>query len=243
MTLILFDIDGTLTLSGQIIKNDMMDALRRLYYKPNIILGLVGGGTFNKIRDQVIDISIFKYIFAESGAIIYVDGNKVSEKDMLLCCDRNILNKIIDRAVEIINTLDVPKHTKKIDQRHGLLYISIPGIDANLIERKEFSDLDNKLKIRKYIIDELSKVDIINKFEILMGGEVGISISPKGFDKSQAISYLIENNFTDDIYFFGDKVDLGGNDYHIYNHKRVIGVKVNSYVETINHLDLFHNKN
>jgi len=254
--IILFDVDGTLTQSAQKISTEMLETLNELR-KKDITLGLVGGGTFEKIRSQVLNSNIFKYIFAESGAIVYVDCVKVSEKNMLEYCDIKVLNEIKNKARTIIDSFQhvlnqtdqknkvctIPEHTKKMDQRKGLLYISIPGIDATIDERQQFIKIDNQMKLRNYIMDELKKVDYGESFEILTGGQVGISVSPKGFDKSQAISFLRDNKKYDitkkdtkNIYFFGDKVELGGNDYHIYNHDKVCGIKVENYYDTINKL-------
>ena len=46
--------------------------------------------------------------------------------------------------------------------------------------------------------------------EAKVGGETGIDISPKGADKSQILNDFDLNN--DNIIFFGDAMQLGGND-------------------------------
>lgn len=47
-TLILFDVDGTLTPSRLTIKKDMEDTLKKLKNKENINIGIVGGSDFEK---------------------------------------------------------------------------------------------------------------------------------------------------------------------------------------------------
>lgn len=44
----------------------------------------------------------------------------------------------------------------------------------------------------------------------MIGGETGIDIYPIGNDKSQILDDFNED---DNIHFFGDKMDFGGNDY------------------------------
>jgi len=44
----------------------------------------------------------------------------------------------------------------------------------------------------------------------VVGGETGLDISPIGYDKSQIIKQFRPY---DDIVFFGDKMEEGGNDY------------------------------
>ena len=118
MPLLLFDIDGTLTLSGQQIKDEMISTIEKLVGQDNIVLGLVGGGTLEKIRWQMREaIKYFKYIFAECGAIISVNQKVVSEKNMLDACDRNLLNNLIRKALHEISQMPIIYHGNPIDFR------------------------------------------------------------------------------------------------------------------------------
>lgn len=66
------------------------------------------------------------------------------------------------------------------------------------------------------------------KFSI--GGQISADVFPKGWDKTYCLQFL--NSF-DEIHFFGDKTEKGGNDYEIFNDPRVIGHKVNNFNDTI----------
>ena len=77
---------------------------------------------------------------------------------------------------------------------------------------------------------ELSEFDL--NFSI--GGQISIDIFPKGWDKTYCLQF-VENKY-EKIYFFGDKTDLGGNDYEIYNDYRVEGISVRNVDDTINYL-------
>jgi hypothetical protein len=48
------------------------------------------------------------------------------------------------------------------------------------------------------------------ELEARPGGETGIDIAPRGSDKSQI---LVDFNRQDSIVFFGDRMDIDGNDY------------------------------
>lgn len=235
MCIVLFDIDGTLTQSGKKVTSDVINVLKKLKEINNIKLGLVGGGTIEKIKYQMFEIlDLFTYIFAESGAIVNVNNVTVLERNMLDYCDLQLLNKLKEKAIELISRVpNIPTDTKKIDVRTGLLYISIPGIDATDEQRNDFIMLNNKLNIKEHVLNELKLIDCLNKFEILYGGQVGISVSPKGFNKSMAMDFLIKNKLSEQVYYFGDKTDLNGNDYHIYNHELVTGIKVIDPTHTI----------
>lgn len=232
MCIILFDIDGTLTQSTKVIESDMIDILQKLVKIPNIKLGIVSGGTYTKIKYQLEPVfNLFTYIFAENCAVVYENDIKVKEINMKDYCDMVELNNLISKANEIIlKCNDLPKHTKKFDMRVGLLYISIPGIDATDNERKNFLIYDEKNHIKKSILEELKKLDKNNNFNILYGGQVGIQVSPKYIDKSLAVEYFKND---EDIYFFGDRTEPDGNDYPIYIHPNVKGFSVKNPLDTI----------
>ena len=68
------------------------------------------------------------------------------------------------------------------------------------------------------------------------GGETGIDIYPKGFDKSQIIKDFSDS---DNLYFFGDRMDVDGNDFTLAEAiklKHGITYQVNDWIDTWNHL-------
>lgn len=68
-TIILFDIDGTLSESRKIIKDDMVKCLSELKNNKNIDIGIVGGSNLEKQKEQLKEdnMSLFNYIFSENG--------------------------------------------------------------------------------------------------------------------------------------------------------------------------------
>lgn len=52
-----------------------------------------------------------------------------------------------------------------------------------------------------------------------------------GWNKTFCLQY-VKDDFKE-IHFFGDKTDLGGNDYEIYNSELTIGHSVKSYHDTL----------
>lgn len=95
MIVVLFDVDGTLTESGKKIGSEMKKVICEISSVPNLRLGIVGGGDYAKICWQLSDcLEKFHYIFSECGAVAYVGGIKVIDKNMLDYCDRNSLNVI-----------------------------------------------------------------------------------------------------------------------------------------------------
>merc|ERR1711918_168528 len=65
-----------------------------------------------------------------------------------------------------------------------------------------------------------------------IGGQISFDVFPKGWDKTYALQF-VENEGFEEIHFFGDKTDKGGNDYEIYEDPRTIGHKVTSPDDTM----------
>ena len=132
-----------------------------------------------------------------------------------------------------------------IDLRCGLVYISLIGMSANDEERKYFKTLDKNNNIRNKLIDILKnksqELNILDKISINIGGSVGIAIFPTEYDKIQVLE-ILENKY-DEIYYFGDKYEEGGNDYLIIKKLDKHGIKIYKIEDTFNFLNNFILKN
>lgn len=169
----------------------MIEVLREVYHRNNGDLGLVGGGTYGRILEQMGPaISYFKYIFAECGSVVYVDGFLFLEKNMLNVCDRDRLNLLIKRALIKIAEMPILHHGNPIDFRKGLVNISPPGMQATSYERNIFLEKDREENLRRDLLADLRQHDPDRKFEICLGGAVGIAIYPPGWDKSQVVDFF-----------------------------------------------------
>ena len=86
------------------------------------------------------------------------------------------------------------------------------------------------------MVDALKR-EFGNVFSFAIGGQISFDVYPIGWDKTYCLQHLIDKNndmLYDYIYFFGDKTEVGGNDYEIYNHERVnYKYKVNNPDETL----------
>lgn len=234
--ILLFDVDGTLTPSGDLIQDDMKDCLERLALSQelnnNIELGIVGGGNYEKIKWQMKDnLKLFKYVFCECGSVVYIDNKLFHQKNLLDVVDRLYLNEIIRDCLKLISNMPIIYSGHQIEFRKGLIYVSPAGMQASKLERDYFKQKDIELNLRNNLIESLKKKDKDNIFDIVLGGEIGIAIYPKKWDKSQVLEFL--NTTDNDIYYFGDKTEPEGNDYPIYSHPIVKGISVKNYNETI----------
>jgi phosphomannomutase len=232
--IILFDIDGTIAESGQKIDKEMKEIIDKI--SENYILGVVGGGKYEKIKSQLDDkFEKFDHIFAECGCVYYKNNHHIYTKNLRQHEMYKYINLLIKEALAFLSSVDYVLTGHFIDLRNGIVYISLIGMDATQDEREYFMNLDKEKHYRKNLLKELKEyafsLGIDDKLDILEGGSVGIGIYPKEYDKIQVLEHLKDYG---KIYYFGDKYQEGGNDYQIINHKNVCGYGVDSVNTTKN---------
>ena len=237
--LFLFDVDGTLVESSKNISLENASILQKIKEKYEI--GIVGGGVLKKNLEQFGKNIYFDHYLTECGCVYYKNKSK-KNLELKEIYTKNIrehelyldINKLLKICLHFLSHTTYTISGHFIDLRNGLVYVSLIGMCANDDERKYFMDLDVIQHIRKNLLDilykESIKLNIDNKVCICEGGNVGISIYPKEYDKVQ-VAALFENKY-DEIHYFGDKYEENGNDYHLINHPNIIGHKINNYNNT-----------
>jgi len=224
MSIILFDVDGTICESGKKITIEMACKINDLIYKNNKV-GIVGGGTFEKILFQLDELIYPHYIFSECGSVYHILN---SDKTYSLVNKNNIrdepeyikINTLIKVCLDFLSKVDYTLSGHFIDLRSGLIYVSLVGMVATEEERVKFINLDIINNYREKLLDLLNtkstELGLNNYIDICLGGSVGIAIYPKKWNKTQVLHYLDTNNT--EIHFFGDKYLPNGNDYELISH-------------------------
>lgn len=236
--LLLFDIDGTLTQPQKVIQANMVKLIREIHETGKYDLGVVGGGLYSSVSKHLgTSKRYFKYVFAESGGVTYIDNIFIDRKDMKeiikeYCEFEKIIEIIYDASVNFIKKLGLNCPRNIINVRSCFIYVSMIGFSPSSAYRKAFIDKDAKYNYRERLREELLRY-LPDFMEVKIGGNIGISIYIKGFNKSQVLEYLDDY---DDITFFCDRVKPYGNDYPLYSHPRVKGVHVINYNSTLGYL-------
>jgi len=244
-SLFLFDVDGTICNSGQKITDNMINAINNINIPHKI--GIVGGGSFDKITYQLDNKLKPHYIFSECGSVYHILYNNnyklIYKKNIRNEKEYLMINKLLKISLNYISKQSYLISGNFIDLRNGLIYISLVGMCANQEERKIFINLDKihnyRQKLLSILLNESRILQIDDKIDIVLGGSVGIAIYPKKWNKSQVLEH-IDDNYKN-IYFFGDKYESDGNDYPLISHNRVDGIKVDNINDTINKLNTFYN--
>jgi hydroxymethylpyrimidine pyrophosphatase-like HAD family hydrolase len=158
--LFLFDVDGTLCISGQKISDNLANKINWLKSK-NYEIGLVGGGKFETIIYQMNNQILFDHIFSESGSVYH----KLNNAQYYLQYKRNIrkhkfynkINILIKLALNYLSTVDYLITGNFIDLRNGLVYISLIGMNANIQEREDFMIIDREKLYRDKLLIKLKE--------------------------------------------------------------------------------------
>jgi phosphomannomutase len=201
----IFDVDGTLTPSRLKMDEEFHSFFREWIKNKNVYL--LTGSDHDKTIEQV-GVDVWKEVTEShqcGGNVVFRQGEMVEvskwqpSKSLLDIC-----RKLID-----ISKYSV-KAGNHIEERVGLLNISVVGRDCTQQQREEYYEWDKINKEREFICQAITK--IFPELEATAGGQISIDIHQYGKNKSQ-----IRKKLDGIIYFFGDKTMEGGNDYPIAN--------------------------
>ncbi len=241
--ILLFDVDGTICDSGKKIKEDMKKMILLVKEKHQCHLGVIGGGKFEKIIDQLDGLGEeFEYIFSECGSVVYYRGKLIKKNQIMQHKQYRNIQTLIRYSLKFISETNYDVSGHFVDVRNGLVYISLVGMQATEEQREQFKKADRRMEFRKrlwlQLNDKKEKLMGImgsknSNLSIVYGGEVGITIYPSEWDKVQSLQNLQKY---ENIYYFGDRYEENGNDYQMIHHPRVNGIPIDSLEMTKNKL-------
>ena len=230
MNKFIFDVDGTLTPSRQTIDPEFKQFFIQ-FIKDNKVW-LVTGSDYAKTVEQLgADIcESVVTVYNCSGNDVYFKGKCVNSKPF------EAPKELYDLMNGWLQGSSFPLRTgNHIEERMGTINFSIVGRNATLGERKLYIKHDIEHRERETIAFQINSE--FSNITATVGGETGIDIYRKGGDKSQILEDFNKN---DKIYFFGDKMDPGGNDWPLrikLNDKRCFNVK--DWRDTMERLQYF----
>ena len=199
----IFDVDGTLTPSRQRIDKTFETFFINFIEFNNV--WLITGSDYPKTVEQVGKeiCEKVKAVHNCAGNNIWENGKEVYELEWKLSKDiKSWLNYKLEKS-------QFPMRSgKHIEERPGLVNFSVVGRNATFGERKLYIEYDKKSSERIIIAREFNKIFEDSNVVAQVAGETGLDIMPKGADKRQILNYV-----ESPIMFFGDKTELGGNDY------------------------------
>jgi len=201
----IFDVDGTLTPSRQQIDFDFLNFLLDFANRNDVYL--VTGSDRPKTIEQ-----IGKNLYFTCKRVYNCSGSDVYEKDILIYRDEwSLPSDAEEFLIDELNHSKFPIRTgNHIETRPGGVNFSVLGRGSEVIieERQEYVKWDINTGERRGIAERFKKR--FPEIGCQVGGQTGLDISPLGCDKSQI---LRDFEPQDTIYFYGDKLKEGENDY------------------------------
>ena len=218
MNKFIFDVDGTLTPSRQSIDPEFKEFFKHFIQDNKV--WLVTGSDYAKTVEQ-LGADICESVvtcYNCSGNDVWFKGKRVNSKTF------TAPKELYDLMNGWLQSSRFPLRTgNHIEERPGTINFSIVGRNCTLDERKLYIKHDLEYRERESIAYQIN-----SEFENItatVGGETGIDIYRTGCDKSQILN---DFNKTDKIFFFGDRLEPGGNDYPLarkLNKQRCYNVK------------------
>lgn len=232
-TLVLFDVDGTLTPARLTISDEMKQTLEALRKK--VVIGFVGGSDLSKQVEQLgpTVLQDFDYCFSENGLTAYKLGKELASQSFIQWIGDEKYNKLVKFILRYLSDIDIPvRRGTFIEFRNGMINVSPVGRNASTQERNEFEKFDLEHKVREKLVTALKENFSDYGLTYSIGGQISFDVFPTGWDKTYALQHVEDEHFKE-IHFFGDKSYKGGNDYEIYTDERTIGHAVKEPADTI----------
>ena len=201
----IFDVDGTLTPSRQEIDPDFEKYMIEFSNENDVYL--VTGSNREKTIEQVGDT-----LFHTAKRVYNCSGSDVYEGDLNVYRDEwDVPEDVEEFLMDELHHSKFPVRTgTHVERRPGGINFSILGRGQGVVleERDEYVKWDRTHHERKNLA-----IKIKNRFpdlEVQVGGQTGLDISPLGRNKSQILRDFSKDDF---IYFYGDMMNEGQNDF------------------------------
>tara|TARA_B100001093_G_scaffold214239_1_gene205529 strand:+ start:3542 stop:4354 length:813 start_codon:yes stop_codon:yes gene_type:complete len=239
-SLVLFDVDGTLTEARQRINKRMLESLKELSFSTEI--GLLTGSGLDYIKEQLWplladhDLSLNCHILPCNGIEYYIP-NPDSPGNFIEIHRNSMWQKLgFEKFQFIMKTImklqlqiaeadyDISFTGHHIQNRNSTLNWSPIGRNAENGERQQFKAMDKIYGIRKSALYEFREIMFENNIAdvtIKLGGDTSFDIYPKGWDKRYALQHFPKDSW--DVFFVGDRCGPDGNDYEIFEQLRSDG--------------------
>ena len=196
--LVLFDVDGTLTMPRQKASLETILFMRELRKK--LVVGIVGGSDLVKQKEQMGDNVVHEvdYNFSENGLVAYKNGELIAKQSFANHIGEDNIKRLVNFILHYIADLDIPiKRGTFIEFRNGMLNVSPIGRNCSKEERDTFEkyDLDPNNNIRRKMVEVLKKEFSDLDLTYSIGGQISFDIFPKGWDKTYCLNFIDENDF------------------------------------------------
>ncbi len=233
--LIAFDLDDTLAVTKSPISDEMAEILVKLSDYFHICI--ISGGKLEQFYKQVINRLVIDkknlkkfHLMPTCGTQYYRFDNDWKEiyAENLTPAQKEIILKSLEKAAKKLGYWVNNPYGEIIEDRGSQITFAALGQEAPAAEKYKW-DPDGKKRMK--IIKQASAD--LGDLEARIGGTTSIDVTLPGIDKAYGMKKLIDqlNLSKDEILFFGDKLQPGGNDYPV----KMMGIdslEVNNWQDT-----------
>ncbi len=236
--MIAFDLDGTLAVTKSPISTSMANLLRDLL--PLYEVCVISGGVFEQFRTQLIErldakpeqlsrlhimpTSGTKYLRFNAQTLAWV----VQYSEDLAPETRERIVEVLTAGAKTFGYWEPKPWGPIVEDRGTQVTFSALGQDAPAAKKYAWDpDGAKKRSLRDYAAQRLPDL------EVHVGGTTSVDVTNTGIDKAYGMRKLMAavGLSSDDILFFGDQLEEGGNDYPV----KKVGIdtiSVNGWEET-----------
>ncbi len=218
--LIIFDLDGTLTISKSKMDPEMMSLIADLLKKRTI--AIISGGHFGQFEEQFLTIARYPaellnnlFLFPTNSTAFYRSQDGLWERVYQEALSETEKKTIMDAFKKVFAEINYqrPETMYGIDLEDRITQVSFSPLGQHApVDKKEEWRADHndlRLDMRERLASHLPD------FEVRVGGITTIDVTHKGIDKAYGIKKIEEQLHISkaDMLFVGDAIYPGGNDY------------------------------
>lgn len=241
--LLAFDLDDTLAVTKSPISDHMSETLARILEEFEVCI--ISGGRYEQFKTQVVDrlhIEPHKlnrlHLMPTCGTRYYryneLDGEWQQQyAEDLSEAERARVAEVLESSARELGLWEEKPAGNIIEDRGTQVTFSALGQNATPEDKYAWDpDGTKKARLRDHAAQSLPGL------EVRAGGSTSIDVTREGIDKAYGMQKLIDaiDIHKDDILFFGDNLQEGGNDYPV----KAMGIDcldVDKWEDTVNRLE------
>ncbi|MGC4932677.1 HAD-IIB family hydrolase [Gordonia sp. DT30] len=240
-SLVMFDLDDTLAPSKSPLDDAMVDVLRRLLQ--HSLVAIISGGRYEQFRTQVLDriggidevANLHLMPTCGTQYVRYSDGRwETVYAEDLTDDEKHRTLTTLETGARELGLWETQTWGPILEDRGSQITYSALGQSAPVDAKKSWDpDGAKKEALRAYAAQRLPDL------EVRSGGSTSVDVTRKGIDKAYGAGKLMEilDLGIDDILFFGDRLDEGGNDRPVQD-LGITSVAVGDWRDTLGRLSV-----
>ncbi len=220
--LLAFDLDDTLAITKSPISDEMSEVLGKILEEFEVCI--ISGGRYEQFKEQVIDRLFIEphklnrlHLMPTCGTRYYRYNELEVEWQLQYAEDlteeqKSLVVEILEKSAKELNLWEESPAGNIIEDRGSQITFSALGQKATPEDKYAWDPTGTK----KAALRDLAALSLPG-LEVRAGGTTSIDVTREGIDKAYGMQKLIDaiNISKDDILFFGDNLQEGGNDYPV----------------------------